>query len=127
MFICEKCHTGPRQGFCGGRGSYGPCEGCGISRACSDCHCDNPFNRKSPPKPVVKKKPVTRIRHAAKYVVTEIRYCPVCTTPRHAPGPFDCCNEVILMEKVAKLTLERRKLRKQVRTLKEQWARRNLR
>jgi len=76
---------------------------------------------------VVKKKPVTRIRHAAKYVVTEIRYCPVCTTPRHAPGPFDCCNEVILMEKVAKLTLERRKLRKQVRTLKEQWARRNLR
>jgi hypothetical protein len=55
VFICDKCHTGPRQGLCGLSVSVGPCEGCGYTRRCSDCQCDHPVKtaerKKVMPKP----------------------------------------------------------------------------
>lgn len=38
MFICDKCHGDDGHLF----KSYGPCEVCGKTAECSDCHCPKP-------------------------------------------------------------------------------------
>lgn len=37
MFMCNNCCTNFHFG-----GSYGPCEGCGKTANCDDCHCEQP-------------------------------------------------------------------------------------
>ena len=50
MFVCKECHEKTRGPFCTLRGSYGPCEECGHSDTCADCHCPVEKRPKQPPR-----------------------------------------------------------------------------
>ena len=50
MFVCDQCHEKHYGETLHFSGSYGPCEVCGKTRSCSDCHCPEKKTAKAEPK-----------------------------------------------------------------------------
>jgi hypothetical protein len=49
MFLCDLCHRCGHSITCFAYGSQGPCECCGWTADCADCHCACPVGKHEHP------------------------------------------------------------------------------